>query len=347
MKGFFRSKIVLTLLTVVLLIAAFAIPLVSSLGHSHAAGTSHAAAISPPLGAAASFAVLGATTVTNTGPTVVTGDLGVSPGTSCTGFPAPCTGGPGVVTGTIHAGDAAAASAQTDAHTAYANAAGQPCGTNLTGQNLGGLTLTPNVYCFSSSAFLTGTLTLDGQGNPNSVFIFQTGSTLITASASRVTLINGASACNVFWQVGSSATLGTGTSFAGNILALTSITATTSATSNGSLYALNGAVTLDTNDISTCKGPNPPPPPPTKAFTKIEGQKLSISHFDRNTLSCTAPCTVTVKDKSPFTQSVTYHGAVLFTLHTGQSGSIILSTPGTYVYGLVSNHRASLTVTVS
>ncbi|MDQ6659639.1 MAG: ice-binding family protein [Chloroflexota bacterium] len=339
MKASLRSKVILTLITVVLLTSAIAVALASPLGHSHAAASA------PPLGTAASFAVLGATTVTNTGPTVVHGDLGVSPGTSCTGFPAPCTGGPGVVTGTIHAGDPVAAQAQTDAHTAYANAAGQTCTTNLTGQNLGGLTLTPGVYCFSSSAFLTGTLTLDGQGNPNSVFIFQIGSTLVTAVVSHVTLINGASACNVFWQVGSSATLGTGTSFAGNILALTSITATTSATSNGSLYALNGAVTLDTNDISTCKGVNPPPP--TVGFTKIEGKKVSISHFDPNKLSCTAPCTITIRDKSQFRQSVTRNGSVLFTLHTGQSRSITLTTPGTYVYGLLSNHRASLMVTVS
>jgi len=258
MKGSFRSKIILTLFTVVLLASAIAVALANSLGNSRAAASE------PSLGTAANFAVLAATTVTNTGPTIVTGDLGVSPGTSVTGFP------PGIVNGTIHIADAVARQAQIDAAAAYANAKGQTCTTDLTGQDLGGKTLTPGVYCFSSSAQLTGTLILDGQGNPNSVFIFQIGSTLTTASASKVLLINGASACNVFWQVGSSATLGTTTDFAGNILANTSITVTTGATSNGSLYALNGAVTLDTNLIQKCSpstSPSPTPSPLTSAFS--------------------------------------------------------------------------------
>lgn len=250
-------RLLLALLALGLLVIP-ALSLLGSVAPAHAASP-------PPLGTAATFAVLGATTVTNTGATVVTGDLGVSPGTSCTGFPAPCTGGPGTVTGTIHAGDATAAQAQTDAHTAYANAAGQTCNTNLTGQNLGGLTLTPGVYCFNTSAQLTGTLTLNAQGNPNAVFIFQMGSTLTTATNSSVVLINGVPPCNndnIFWQVGSSATLGTGTSFIGNILAEIAITATTgAATNNGSLYALTGAVTLDTNKINVCPAQTPPPSP--------------------------------------------------------------------------------------
>lgn len=153
-------------------------------------------ATAPRLGTAASFAVLAASTVTNAGAagTVVIGDLGVSPGTTVTGFP------PGlVVDGTIHAGDAVAAQAQADATVAYNNLAGQACNTDLTGQDLGGLTLTPAVYCFSSSAQLSSILTLDGQGDPSAVFIFQSADTLTTASASSVFLINGASACNVFW----------------------------------------------------------------------------------------------------------------------------------------------------
>jgi hypothetical protein len=261
MKGSLRSKIVLTCIAVLLLTGASAAGLlVGSRGNSRAASE-------PTLGTAATFAVLGASKVTNTGSTVLTGDLGVSPGTSCTGFPSPCTGGPGAVTGTIHAGDSVAAQAQTDAHTAYTNAAGQTCNVDLTGQDLGGKTLTPGVYCFSSSAQLTGTLTLDGQGNSNSVFIFQTGSTLTTASASKVVLINSASACNVFWNIGSSATLGTTTTFAGNILANISITATTGVTSNGSLYALSGAVTLDTNLIQTCSPALTSTPTPTITST--------------------------------------------------------------------------------
>ena len=199
----------------------------------------------PPLGTAQSFAVLGGSAVTNTGSTVVAGDLGVSPGTAVTGFP------PGLVNGgTIHAADAVALQAQNDVTTAYNNLAGQPCTADLTGQDLGGRVLTPGVYCFSSSAQLTGTLVLDAQGNANAVFIFKTGSTLTTASNALVILNNAGQPCNVFWQIGSSATLGTGTTFVGNILALTSITMTTSARSVGRMLARNGAVTLDTNTVT-------------------------------------------------------------------------------------------------
>ncbi len=214
------------------------------------------------LGTANSFAVLGASTVTNTGPSVINGDLGVSPGTAVTGFP------PGTVNGTIHAADAVAAQARSDLTAAYIDTAGRACQVALTGQDLGGLTLTHNVHCFTSSAQLTGTLTLDAQGDPNAVFIFQIVSTLTTASGSNVNLINGAQSCNVFWQVGSSATLGTTTTFRGNILALTSITATTGATVDGRLLARNGAVTLDSNTVTraqcapgTVGGPGGPPVP--------------------------------------------------------------------------------------
>src|SRR3990172_5124091 len=165
----------------------------------------------PWLGSASSFAVLGGSTVTSTGLSLVTGDLGVWSGTAITGFP------PGIVIGTIRAGDDVAAQAQSDLTTAYNLLAGLPCNTDLTGQDLGGKTLAPGVYCFSSSAQLTGTLFLDAQGNSNAVFIFQIGSTLTTASNSPVVMINGGRVCNVFWQVGSSATLGTGTVFSGNI----------------------------------------------------------------------------------------------------------------------------------
>ena len=201
------------------------------------------------LGTAQGFGVLGGSTVTNTGPSAITGDVGVSPGSSITGFP------PGVVVGSIHAADATAAQAQTDLTNAYNAAAGTACNTDLTGQDLGGLTLTPGVYCFDSSAGLTGTLMLDLQGNPDAFFLFKTGSTLTTASTSAVVLLNsGASNCppNIFWQVGSSATFGTGSSFIGNVLALTSITLTTAADLDGRALARNGAVTLDTNTISPC-----------------------------------------------------------------------------------------------
>jgi type VI secretion system secreted protein VgrG len=185
-----------------------------------------AAAINVDLGTADPFAVLAGSTVTNTGSTTIHGSLGLWPGvaTAVTGFP------PGSVSGgTIHADDAVAMQAQSDLTTAYNFAAGELCpGTNvLTGTNLGGLTLTPGVYCFASSAQLTGTLTLNPQGNSNAVFVFQVGSTLTTASSSSVVFTNGGQGDSVFWQVGSSATLGTSTAFEGNILALTSITLTT------------------------------------------------------------------------------------------------------------------------
>ena len=202
----------------------------------------------PTLGPAEPFAVLGQSTVTNTGPTVVNGSLGVSPGSSVTGFP------PGVVNGVIHSADATAGAAQTAATAAYNELAGQGCTANLTGQNLGGLTLTSGVYCYDTSAGLTGGLTLDAQGAPGAVFIIRAGSTLTTASGSRVDLINGAQACNVFWQIGSSATLGTSSIVNGNILAVASITLTTGAQLFGRALARNGAVTLDSNlvESSSC-----------------------------------------------------------------------------------------------
>jgi len=198
----------------------------------------------PPLGSAQTFAVLGASTVTNTAPSVITGDLGVSPGTAVTGFP------PGGVTGgSIHAGDATAVAAQANAHTAYAALVAEPCGTNLTGKTLGtspgAVALTPGVYCFDTSAQLTGTLTLSGSG----VFVFKVGSTLTTASNSSVVLAKGATAGNVFWQVTSSATLGTKTAFEGSILAKISDTLTAGATVTGRVVALTGAVTLSGNRI--------------------------------------------------------------------------------------------------
>lgn len=214
--------------------------------------TSLPAAAQISLGSAQSFGVLGGSTVTNTGATTVNGNVGVAPGTAVTGFP------PGVVVGgAIHSNDAVAQQAQNDLTTAYNNIAATPCTVDLTGQDLGGLTLTPGVYCFASSAQLTGALALDALGNPNALFLFKIGSTLTTASGSTVSVINGGTACNnVFWQVGSSATIGTGSSFAGDILALTSITLTTGANTTGRALARNGAVTLDTNNVNTC-GPAP------------------------------------------------------------------------------------------
>ncbi|MFE9067921.1 ice-binding family protein [Streptomyces violaceusniger] len=191
----------------------------------------------------AAFAVLAGQTVTNTGPSVVNGDLGVSPGTAVTGFP------PGLVNGTIHSADAAALQAQNDLTVAYDNAAGRTPDASISG-DLGGLTLAPGVYNAASSIGLTGTLTLDAGGNVNAVWVFQVGSTLTTASTNSVLLINGAAPRNVYWQIGSSATLGTNTTFVGRILALTSITITTGTTIDGQALARNGSVTMDNNTIT-------------------------------------------------------------------------------------------------
>ena len=198
------------------------------------------------LGSADAFGILGASAVTNTGPSVVFQDLGVAPGTSITGFP------PGIVLGTIHDDDAVAMQAQADALTGYNFLAGLPFNQNLTGQDLGGLTLDSGVYFFASSAQLTGSLTLDFQGLSNMMIVFQIGSTLTTASASSVMVINPGSNDQVFWQVGSSATLGTTTDFYGSIIADQSITLTTGANITcGRAIALNGAVTMDTNNVDT------------------------------------------------------------------------------------------------
>lgn len=225
--------------------------------------TAQSNALSPALniGTASSYSVLGASTVTNTGLTSLSGDLGVSPGTAITGFP------PGVIAGTIHSNDASAVTAQADVALAYANAVSQTPTGSITGINLGGNTYTPGVYQALSSAALTGTVTLDAQGDKTAVFLFQMGSTLTTATASHVTLIDGAQACNVYWQVGSSATIGTNTDFSGTVLALTSITVNTGATFDGRALAHNGAVTLDSNIFtqSACDNSTPTPTPTVTA----------------------------------------------------------------------------------
>ena len=204
----------------------------------------------PSLGTAQSFAVLAGSTVTNTGDTTIQGNLGVSPGSAITGFP------PGLVSGEMHAMDDVALQAQADLVIAYDDLAGRPCDRDFSGTDLGDVgTLTPGVYCFSSSAQLTGTLTLDAQGSSTAVFIFQIGSELTTAPSSSVVLPNGGQDDGVYWQVGASATLDTTTTFKGSILALTSITLNTGANIHcGRALARNGAVTLDTNDINIFSG---------------------------------------------------------------------------------------------
>jgi hypothetical protein len=196
------------------------------------------------LGTAANFAVLAGTTVTNTGPSTIAGSVGVSPGTAITGFP------PGQVTsGAIHSADAVAQQAQSDLTTAYLDAAARTPAAPVT-SDLGGQTLDPGVYKATSGMGLTGTVTLDGHGDPNAVFIFQAGSTLTTAAGSSVALTGGAQACDVFWVVGSSATLGTNSSFAGTLMALTSASVQTGATVAGRVLARNGEVSLDDNTFT-------------------------------------------------------------------------------------------------
>ena len=204
----------------------------------------------PILGTAGSFGVLSSSTVTNTGASVVTGNVGVSPGSAITGFP------PGTATGSIYSAGGIAAQAQTDASAAYNGLAGMEVTDILTGTDLGGLTLTPGVYEFGSSAQLTGALTLDGEGNDDALWVFLIGSTLTTASGSGVSVIGSGPNDGIFWDVGSSATLGTTTDFEGNILASASITLDNGATIGcGSALASTGAVTMNTNTISTgCNG---------------------------------------------------------------------------------------------
>jgi hypothetical protein len=194
------------------------------------------------LGSAASFSVLAGSTVTNTGPTTMFGDLGLTPGSSVTGAPH--------VLGATHVDDAVAIGAKNSLTSAYNDAASRPSNGSA-GTDLSGQTFLPGVRTASSSLLLSaGSVTLDAQGDPNAVFIFQVGSTLITGSNTTVSLINGAQACNVFWQIGSSATLGTGTRFVGTVMASATITAKTSATIHGRLLAQTGAVNLDTNTIT-------------------------------------------------------------------------------------------------
>jgi hypothetical protein len=231
--------------------------------------TAALASTAPGLGTATSFAVLAGQTVTNTGSTVVTGDLGVSPGTAVTGSP--------TVSGTTYTDSAPQAiSAKNDLTTAYGIAASSPCNFNKTNQNLGGLTLTPGTYCQTTAPTLTGTLTLSGNG----IFIFQIGSTLVTAPGATVSLTNGAQPCNVFWQVSSSATLDTTTTFVGTIMALTDIQLKTGASIiAGRALAQTGAVTLDTNQITapttcnaaTVSGPTATPTPTPTPTPTVPG----------------------------------------------------------------------------
>jgi hypothetical protein len=279
------------------------------------------AATAPGLGAAVSFAVLGGSTVTNTGATIVTGDLGVSaPGVACTGFVGCTTTGLGKVIGIIYVGVDPANSAQADALTAYNQLVGQGCDfTYGAVAEIGGLTLSPGVHCFPSSVLVTGKLTLNG--GPTDVYVFKIGSTITTGTNSSVVFQNGVDS-NVFWAVGSSATLGTGTAFTGNILAVASITLTAGASVSGRALA-RAAVTMDTNNVaSTCSEPcnHPLPVPPrgrdvsqllldhylcyqAKPEDKVQSREVVLEdQFGKRTVTLKRPraiCTPVVKDADP------------------------------------------------
>jgi Ice-binding-like/WxL domain surface cell wall-binding len=226
-----------------------------------------------PLGGADGFAVMAGSTVTSAGVSAVTGDLGLSPGTAVTGFP------PGTINGTLHAGDATAVQAHADLATAYTDAVGRAPAVPILG-DLGGVTLTPGVYAAGAALTLAGTLTLDAQGNPAAVFILQAGSTLGTAAGSQVNLAGGAQSCNVFWQVGSSATLGASSGLAGTILASTSISMVDGVTIDGRALARDGAVTMINDAVSAahCTTLTSSTAPTITPFTtKLTGLNQTVS----------------------------------------------------------------------
>jgi hypothetical protein len=309
-----------------------AVLIAGGLPNNNSAATAASRAVSAPqtinLGTAANFSVLAGTTVTSIPPTSMSAELGLSPGSSVTGGPSASA---------AHIDDATAVTAKTDLTAAYKQAAAAPTTSVVPDVgNIGGETLTPGVYASASSMFLTGTVTLNAEGNPNALFIFKAGSTLITASHADVAFIGGAQACNVYWQVGSSATLGTGTQFAGTILALTSITSTTGVTVNGRLLAQNAAVTLDATTIRTpgCSGstgtttstttPTKSPPTTPTATTTTTGT---------GPCGCTSPTTTTITITKTLPCSCTLPGLPAKTIKTvvpspGKTVTVKLPAPG-------------------
>ncbi len=298
-----------------------------------ALGSPPAAAIEPDgLGTAASYAVLAGETITNTGPTSISGDIGLHPGAAVAGF--------GSVTqdGALHLADSAAAQAKSDLVTAYVEVAGEGPAT-IVATELGGQVLIPGVYGSASGTFeVTGTLTLDAQGDPAATFVFQTASSLVTASASRVDLIGGATTCNVYWQVGSSATLGTETDFRGTILALTSIHLTTSATLEGRALARNGEVTMDTNtitrptceappDTSTTTGSSTSTSPSTSSSTSTSPvESTSTSTTPAETTSTSGPAETTTTSTTPAETTTTSGPAETTSTSTTPAESTSTST---------------------
>lgn len=279
------------------------------------------------LGTATTFAVLGGDTVTNTGTSTVTGDLGVSPGTSITGIPSP-----GVLIGTEHATDQVAGQAQDDLTTAFNVAASlTPMTSGL--DDLVGLRLVPGVYS-GGALSLSGDLTLDGGGDPSAVWVFQAASTLVTGSGTHIDLINGASACNVFWEVGSSATLGTNSQFVGTILSQAAITATTGAQVTGRLLARTTAVTLDTNVVTRPTG-----------CASASGTTVSVSPQ----ISSTAPPAARVGTPYSFRVTATGTGSPTFAVTSGAlpAGIVLNATTGVLTGTPTTAGRFAFTITAS
>ncbi|MEK7600335.1 MAG: ice-binding family protein [Patescibacteria group bacterium] len=283
------------------------------------------------LNTATNFAIIAGSTITNTGSSIIQGDVGLSPGTSITGFP------PGNITGTQHIADAAAAQAKLDLVTAYNAALGQAATTTAT--ELGGTIKTPGTYTSAGGTFaLTGTLTLDAQGDPNAIFIFKTNSTLTTAGASTIVLANNAQACNVFWQVGSSATLGTNSTFKGTIMALTSVTVTTGAQVDGRVLARNGAVTLDINAVvrPACLVATPTPTPtatptvtPTPSITPTVTPTPSVTPSPSATPTPTTTPSPSVTPTPSVTPSATPTVTITSTPSTTPSTTPVPQLPNT------------------
>lgn len=291
------------------------------------ASPAYAAEAPVGLGTAGTYSVLGGQTVTNTGPSSLSGDLGVWPGSAITGFP------PGKVGGSTHAGDAVAKQAQSDLVVAYDDAAGRAPTAAVAG-DLVGKTLTAGVYKSTGPLALGGPLTLDAQGDPNAVFIFQVATTLITASASTVNVINSAQACRIFWQVGTSVTLGTDSSFKGTVMAMASNSNNTNAVIEGRLLVRTGQVSLDNNTFTTPGCVTTPAPTPTASFTA-------------SATSGTAPVSVQLTDTSAGAPTSWLWNFGNGTTSTVQKPSVTYTLAGTYTVTLTASNASGASTPVS
>ncbi|MGA2874454.1 MAG: ice-binding family protein [Nitrososphaerales archaeon] len=338
-----KRTVLLAALAIVLVLPLASFSLLFSSGYS------------VPLGTVSSFAVLAGSAITNTGSSTVVGNVGLSPGSSNGLLPAS-------VAGTIYVDDPVAVQAQVDNTAAYDSLENQTCTDSLTGTDLGGLTLTPGVYCFSSAAQLTGILTLNAQNNSNALFIFKIGSTLTTSSGSSVLVINGGSECKVFWQVVTSVTLDTNTAFAGNIFALDSITLDTSASVSGRVLAQTGAVAMDTNkvDSSMCQSgttstttvTSTVTAPATTVTSTITSPTTTTVTFNQTsttteTSTITSPTTTTITSTSPPITSTTTQTVTSTETSTVPTTTTVTSTVTSPTTATVTAAQTTTTVTLT